>query len=144
MRSPRYKTFLRTLYGAVLSSRLSTSDLKALAEELRRGQLADELAYMINRVLEQHLGGAGEGDLEDERVAEAERLIRNGKVSKTALANMMGSLGMPPSSYRESSRDMLDRFISVAPASRIAKLMELLASHQVGDKFLAGISETRK
>ncbi len=143
MRRPRYKTFLRTLYGAVLTSRLSASDLKAFADELRRGQLADELAYMITRSLE-HLGGADEGEFDDERVVEAERLIRHGRVSKTALANIMGSLGLPPPSSRESAREMLERFMSEAPAARITKLMNLLASQQVSDKFLAGISEIRK
>jgi hypothetical protein len=143
MNSPRYKSFLRTLYGAVLTSRLSASDLKALSEELRRGQLSDELAYMINRALD-HLGGPGEDEVEDERVAQAERLIRNGKVSKTALASIMESLGWQPLSNRESTRDMLVRFTSEMPTSRVSKLMDTLASQQVGDRFLAGISDTRK
>src|SRR5689334_12543902 len=75
MSSLRYRMFLRTLYRAVLGSPLSTSDLKALSVELRRGQLADELAYMIDRAFE-HLGSSENDAPEDKRVEEAERLIR--------------------------------------------------------------------
>ena len=143
MNSPRYNTFLRTLYGAVLASRLSVSDLKALSEELRHGRLPDELAYMIDRALE-HLRGLGEGEPEDERMAEAEYLIRRGRVSKATLASIMGSLGVPPSSRKDSARDMLRHFMNEVPPSRVTKFMEVLRSQQAGDEFLAGIGETRK
>ena len=143
MNRPRYKTLLRTLYGAALSSRLSMSDLKALSDELRRGQLADELAYMLDNALK-HLGTSGEDEPEDERVAEAERLIRRRKVSKMALASIMDSLGLPPLSSKGSVRDMLDSFMSKASSSRVTNLLGILGSQQGDDEFLTGISKTRK
>ena len=143
MTNPRYKILLRTLYGAVLNSRLSTSDLKFLTGELRHGRLSDELAYMVDRALE-HLGASGEDEAEDSRVVEAERLIRRNKISKASLANIMSSLGIDITSSGESTRSMLSRFINEMTTSRVDKLMSILASQQTDDGFLSGIIDKRK
>ena len=49
-KSPRYKMLLRIVFSGVMSSRLSSAELRSLSDELRRGQLPDELAYMIDLV----------------------------------------------------------------------------------------------
>lgn len=96
MTDARYRTLLRKLFGAAMHSNLTYTDLKALSQELRRGRLSDELAFMIDRSLEHFIVDDRQG-LNDQRVAEAERLIKRGKISKVALASILSSLGAPPS-----------------------------------------------
>jgi aminoglycoside phosphotransferase family enzyme len=143
MSGPRYKALLRTLYGAVITSRLPASDLRALSEELRRGRLSDELAYMIDRALE-HLGGSGDHEALDGRITEAERLIRSRRIPKAALISLMESLGTAPSSPRETINELLARFMAEASPSRVNKLMDLLEMQHITDEFLSGIGEARK
>lgn len=143
MTTARYRSLLRTVYTSILASRLSAAELRALSEELRRGRFADELAYMLDRVTE-HFRGVESEDIEDDRLMEAEQLIRRNKISKIALASIFESLGFHAADTKDSSRDMLRRFISEVPTSRTSKLLDILRSAPSGDSFLAGISESRK
>ena len=138
----RYRMLLRTLFGAAIHSRLTPADLKTLSYELRRGRLADELAFMIDRALDQ-IGGSERGVVSDEQMAEAERLMRRNRTGKTVLASILSSLGTPTSATKDSARVMLNRFFAEASATRVDKLLELLASQQKYDGFLAGIDGKR-
>lgn len=144
MSSKVYRTLLRTIYGSVLNSNLSVSELKALSMELRRGRLADELAYMIDSVIQNHLGTTDNEGRVDTMVEEAERLVRSRRLPKAMIISVMESLGHPPPSNNESVHRMLEWFMNEAPSSRINAFIEILAGPRVGDDFLAGISKVRK
>jgi hypothetical protein len=142
MTSRRYKALLRGLYGAIFSSNLSVSDLRQLAKELRQGRISDELAYMIDRAL-LHLSDQLEDELDDNRLGEAERLIKRARTSKASLANLVESLGGSPSSSKATVREMLREFFDGASPSQANKLLELLDSSRSDDQYLTGIRESR-
>lgn len=138
----RYKSLLRTVYSGIVGSRLTPTELSALAEELRRGRFPDELAYMLDQVT-RHLVVEGDGN-DDDNVIEAERLVKLRKVSRSALYNILLSLGGRPAPASSTIRTLLRDFVSEASPTATRKLLEILNSKSDGDSFLAGISSSRK
>ena len=144
MSSPRYRSLLRTIYTAVLSSRLSPSEMQMLVMELRNGRLPDELAFMIDQALHHFLGHAEEGDPGDDRIEDMLELIKRNRISRSALQNILESLGYSPSSNNASTRTLLQNFMVEASASRTLKLIDILRSSAPTDNFLMGISKNRE
>lgn len=139
MSSPRYRNLLRFLFGVVMRSDLSHADLKALAKELRRGQLADELAYMIEQASEHFRDPEREvsNDLQY-----LESLIKERRVSKESLANIITSIDARPlPSTSSSARKMLQEFLSSASMWQIDKLRDTLSAASGPDPYLKGITE---
>lgn len=146
IQSPRYRSFLRSLYTAILQTNLSSNELRQLAEELRRGRLPDELAYMLDKASD-HFQVADRRDDRDDLVHQAERLIKEKKIARTALINVIRSFDDPSLSAgisTSSVRTILDRFFDSAKASQAKKLMEVLSSLSAPDPYLKGISESRE
>lgn len=146
IQSSRYRSLLRSLYTAILQTNLSANDLKQLANELRRGQLADELAYMLDKV-SNHFQGADKRDAPSELVSEAERTIKERKITKSSLFNIIRSIddsALSPSAGTLSIRHILDRFFDNATDNQARKLMEVLSSLDAPDPFLKGISDSRE
>ena len=143
MTSLRYRTLLRTLYTSVLGSRLTSAELRSLVVELRRGRLSDELSFMIEEA-SRHFDDPNDNLFDDDRIAEAEELVRVNKISRTALASMMQSLGYQPDSIRGTTKSLIKEFLSEMSATRVTKLIDTLRSAGSGDDFLEGISKSRK
>ena len=146
IQSSRYRSFLRSLYTAILQTNLSANDLQLLAEELRRGQLSDELAYMLDKA-SHHFQVTDKRDLHSGLVNQAERTIRDRKVTKAALVNIMRSIddsSLSPGAGTLSVRQILDRFFNNATDNQATKLMEVLSSTSAPDPYLKGISESRE
>lgn len=141
-KSPRYRSLLRTVLSGILSSKLSTTELRSLSEELRRGQFPDELAYIIDQI-NSHLAADDDERADEDTVLAAERLIKRRKIPRSALANILQSLGAEESPASVGIRRLLQAFVSDAPPARIRKLMEVLESSSEGDAFLAGIAGSR-
>ena len=141
--SPRYRKLLRTVYSGIIGSKLTPSELHSLAEELLRGRFPEELAYMLDQVTK-HLIAERDDRANEDSVIVAERLVKQRKVSRSALSNIVQSLGGQPAPPKSSVRALLRDFISEASPARTRKLLEILKSTSEGDAFLAGISGTRK
>jgi hypothetical protein len=136
---PRYRSLLRFLFGAVIRSELTHAELRALARELRRGRLADELACMIDQASEHF--EEPEHKVSDQ-VRDLERLIKEKRVSKEALANIIMSIDDRPSPpLSASARRMLQEFVSGASLWQIDKLRDTLAAASVPDPYLKGIDK---
>jgi hypothetical protein len=139
MQSPRYRNLLRTLFGLVVRSDLGGTDLRVLADELRRGQLPDELAYMLDKVAP-HFGDPAREVSKELR--ELERLIRDKNISKSTLSNIMTSMDSAP--VRGATvRRMLQDFLGTSSAHQIDKLRDTLMSMTGPDPFLKGIAESK-
>lgn len=146
IQSPRYKSLLRSLYTAVLQSNLSTNELKLLSQELRRGQLSDELAYMLDKVSE-HFQGPDKRNSRPELLIEAQRTIKERKISKSSLFNIIRSIddsALSSSPSVQSMRQMLDRFFEDATDGQARKLLEILSSLDAPDPYLKGITDSRE
>lgn len=141
--SPKYRILLRSIYTAVIGSGLSPKDLRSLAEELRRGRLPDELAYMVDQACQHFLADYDEAD-DQGLIANAEVLIKERKLGRSGVVSILQSLGAPKPASGASIRKMLVDFNSSVPPTRFRKLIDVLESSSDSDAFLAGISSTRK
>jgi hypothetical protein len=144
MPTTRYRQILRSLLATILQSGLSVADLHSLADELRRGQLPDELAFMLDQVLF-HLGEPTSASVTSE-LKSLERLVKEKRLSKSSLGSVMTSISAGSTTVDSSGsvRQMLQEFLSFATSAQIEKLREILLSPGRLDPFLKGISETRK
>jgi hypothetical protein len=143
--SSRYKAFLRLLFGTVVDSRLSAKEMRQLAEELRRGRLADELAYMIENISQHFQLSDSRARLSDE-IIHAENIIKAKKLSKSSLVNIILSIDddlLPPGRTNNSSRQILDYFLAHSTSSQFQKLLDVLEASGDPDPYLRGITETR-
>ena len=146
IQSSRYRSLLRTLYTAILQSNLSANDLRLLSEELRRGRLPDELAFMVERV-SNHFQTPDKSDSASELVIEAERTIKDRKITKSSLVNIIRSIddsAVPSSAGTLSVRQILNRFFNDATDNQAKKLLEVLSSLEGPDPYLKGITDTRE
>jgi hypothetical protein len=140
---PHYRRMLRSMFAAVMQSSLNATDLNRLVEELRRGRLVDELAYMIDQV-NKHFYDPVISRSVMKQVHTAERLIREKRIPKSAIINIFRSI-VPESVYNErmAIRGILQEFFLSANARETEKLLDVLAATGDSDPYLKGISETR-
>jgi hypothetical protein len=144
IQDPRYRLILRSIFTAVMQSGLSTSDLRLLAQELRRGRLPDELAYMLDSVNQHFQDSPNLRNLSDQ-LKTVERLMKEKKVSKLALLNILRSIDtniIPKPGV--TTRSILRGFFTSATSQEIAKLIDVLNATGDADPYLKGISETRR
>jgi hypothetical protein len=141
----RYRSILRSIFTAVMQSGLSASDLRLLAEELRRGRLTDELAYMLDQV-NQHFRD-DPSNLRDVSVPvrEAEYLMKEKKLMKPDLVNILRSIDADfVPTQGASTVNTLRKFFKSATPREIEKLLDVLNAVTEPDTYLKGISETRR
>lgn len=146
MQSPRYRALLRSLFGAVMKSDLDAGQLKALAEELRRGQLSDELAFMLDQVNVHFRDNSRDNsrDISDE-MKYFEDIIKSKRISKNSLLNILISIDSRSSfSSSATMREILEEFLSGATSRQIEKLAGTLSATGRPDPFLKGISEQNR
>lgn len=143
MQSPRYRSILRHAFTAIMRSDLSASELSVLVDELRRGQMTDELAYMIEQV-GRHFESTSSREISDE-MRIAERIVREKGIAKSALLNILESIDAVPHKAREglTARGVLREFFSSVSSREITKLLDVLTSLSPDDAYLKGISEKR-
>ena len=141
---PRYKNLLRAVYSGIISSPLNHSELRLLAEELRRGRLPDELAYMLEQTSRHFASDSQERSRGDDREMIIERTLKNRKISRDSLLNIMKSIGYTNNPGNSSIRTLIRDFVSETSPAKIQQLLEILESASTGDEYLAGISATRK
>jgi transposase len=144
MSSPRYRTVLRAVYTAIIGAKLSQGEMRSLIMELRRGQIADEISFLLDQASHHFYGHVDDDESNDERVEEALQVLRQSKVSKSSLINILHSLGYSPQSTKAVTRTIMREFIEEVSASRASKLIDILRSAGSEDSFLDGISESRK
>lgn len=138
---PRYRSILRLLFANVMQSDLTVTDLRYLSSELRRGRLSDELAYMIEQA-SAHLGDTKKQIGSSEELDAAERWVKEKRVSKPELMNIMLSVNPEAAiSSSLSAKGMLNAFFESATVRQTNKLMNLLQAAGGSDPFLKGISE---
>jgi hypothetical protein len=78
-------------------------------------------------------------------VQAAERVIKERKVPRSALVNIVRSINpnlMPSTGM--TTRKILQKFFTEATSSQAEKLLDVLAATGGSDPFLRGISETRR
>jgi hypothetical protein len=140
---PRYRRILRSMFSAIMQSDLSATDLNRLAEELRRGRLSDELGYMIHEVNRHFYDPSISGDVM-KQVHAAERLIREKRIAKAAVINILHSIAPElVTDNRMAIRGILQEFFLSAGAQQSKKLLDVLAATGNLDPYHKGISETR-
>lgn len=146
MTTTRYKILLRTLLGAILSSRMSESELYYLVGELRKGQITDELAFLLEQI-----SGHIRDDLTSSNnltiTKHVENLIKSKRVSKDSVINIIESIDTNNQydlSRNFTMRDILERFVESASPRRVDQFIEIIESSGTSDAYLKGISEKRK
>jgi hypothetical protein len=146
MTTPRYRSILRTMLGAVLQSNLSSSDLNYLSNELRRGQLPDELAFMIDQ-MGSHFRDEPASRNQNSYVSAAESRIKSKRLPKDSLINIISSISNGDSfsiNKNLTVREILERFFDSTSPNKADQLIEILDASGTSDPYLRGISETRR
>jgi hypothetical protein len=145
MSTPRYRSILRTLLGAILQSGLNDRDLAYLSDELRRGRLPDELAYLVDRNID-HFRSKSTGGTGDQYVKVAEAKIKQKRISKQSVSNIIRSIDdvSDPIPVTRSLHDILLNFFDRASPRKAEQLLQILDSTGGTDPFLKGISDTRR
>ncbi|MBI1686959.1 hypothetical protein [Caulobacter hibisci] len=142
MQTARYRALLRSLFASVLQSDLSAADLQALASELRRGRLADELAYMIEQT-SKHFRDPP--DMASDDLRALERLIKDKRLTKSAVYNIISSIDAGSKAPESATlRQMLQDFLSSASSKQIEKLLDVLGSVEGVDPYLKGITDRER
>jgi hypothetical protein len=143
MQHPRYRFLLRSVYTAVIQSDLTASDMRALAVELRRGQFPDELSYMLEKVSDHFQERPGEKRLLPDRLKVVERLMKDKRISKSDLINILRSIDGENARRTDglTTRSILQNFFSSATSRQIDKLNDILQAAGGTDPYLKGISE---
>jgi hypothetical protein len=116
-----------------------------LAEELGRGRLSDELAYMLDQV-NQHFQ-EDPSNLRDVsiHVRQAEYLVKEKKITKPDLVNILSSIDasfLP--TQGATTVNTLRKFFKTATPREIEKVLDVLNAFVEPDPYLKGISETRR
>lgn len=145
MRPTRHRGLMRQMLAAILSSDLSSAELRTLARELRRGSLAEELSLLLERMLPLLADSSG-SHTGAEAIDEIEGLIRHKRLSKDALLNIMSSTGIDPFEWvdgRMSARAMIERFVSESSSLQLRKLLDTIGASGTTDEYLKGISGKR-
>jgi len=144
IQNPTYRVILRSIFAAVMQSNLSASDLRSLASELRRGRLSGELAYLLDEV-NQHFEDTSDRRHASDQLWEAERIMKERKLSKLALINIVRSIdGNITPKESATTRSILQEFLTSATPRESEKLLDTLKAAGVSDPYLKGISETRR
>jgi hypothetical protein len=144
MENPRYRVILRAMFAAVMQSELGASDLRFLAAELRGGRLPGELAYMLDRANEHFQDPSNSREISDKMRA-AERLMREKRVSKSALLNILRSINaVAVPNEGTTTRSILHEFFASATPREAEKLLDVLSAAGDADPYLKGIVETRR
>lgn len=141
--SARYRSLLRTVFASIVGSKLSATELKQLVEELRRGRLPDELAYMLDRANKHFILERADSD-ETDRLAEIERMVKQRKIPKTALVSILRSIGWTSEDQNAGTRSLLEGFMLESSPAKVQKLIDILNSSGASDPYLTGISNSRK
>jgi hypothetical protein len=134
------------LYTTILQSNLDARELRSLAEELRRGRLSDELAFMLDQAVE-HFQVSDLNDEENIFIDEVEQLIKERRISKESLFNIITSIDvtiLPKNFSKMTVKQMISAFFDNANKSQVKKLIDVLSSSSAPDPYLKGISEKRK
>jgi hypothetical protein len=144
MQGSRYRSLLRSAFSAIVDSGLSASEIRALADELRRGQLADELALMLEKV-SSHFSEKSKFQAIAPEIEELEHLVRTRKVSRSRLANVLHSFGymVDPARKGTTIQSMLREFAADSTPREVAKLKDILQAPGIADPYLKGIEKTR-
>ena len=145
MQSTRHRSLLRQMLAAILSSNLTTAELRILAREMRQGSLAEELSLLLERMMPL-LADSSVSGARAESLDELENLIRHKRLSKLTLLNMMSSTGADPFRWadaRTSTKVIIERFLSEASSSQLRKLLDTIDSSGPADEYLKGISDKR-
>jgi hypothetical protein len=132
--------------GAILQSNLSDRDLVFLSNELRRGQLPDELAYMIEQVANHFYDRSISSD-SNSNVKLAENVIKQKRMPKQAILSIINSIDDESDMFLSKNltvRDILANFFERASPKKADQLLEILHSSGASDPYLKGISETRR
>jgi hypothetical protein len=142
---PRYRSILRTVFTGILQSGLTASDLRILSMEFRRGRIADELAHMLDQA-NSHFSDANNSTESSDELKTAERWIKEKRISKADLLNVMGSINpeILPNISNLPVRGMLNTFLMTASVRQSEKLLNILQAASGADPFLKGISERSK
>jgi len=132
---------VRRLLAAILSQDPSESELAALAEQLRQGRLAYELAEAIEGLL--RFGRHSGFDNEFVEVEELEKLVKLNGMRKEELVNIVRSLseGGPWISGSATIRAILSSFVETAAESQLLKLRDTIQAYQQSDEYLRGVSK---
>ncbi|MBB3773307.1 hypothetical protein FHS55_003940 [Angulomicrobium tetraedrale] len=142
MQSTRYKALLRSLFASVMQSELSASDLRLLAEELRRGRLGDELAYMVEEAAS-HFQDPIRETSSDLRALE--RLVKDKRLTKAAIQNIITSIDARSTAQEAATmRQILQEFLLSSSQRQLEKFKDIIASSGNTDPYLKGISERDK
>lgn len=141
--SSRYKILLRTVFSSILSSSLSSSDLRLLTDELRRGNISDELAYMLDQTTKHFISDA-DSSVDKDTLYMAEDLVKKRKISRISVLNIIQSLGGDVSQSGASIKQLITNYIAEASPTKIRKFIDVLQTVGEKDEFLAGISNSRK
>lgn len=139
---------IRPLLGAILSSGLTDPDLRDLARELRSGNLAFELADLLDTFFartprHEPLGSSRKSALSE--LGRAEAAIKRRRLSKAALHDLLESYAPPSVRQRlhesTSVTELLNAFFDSAPVDAAQRFLAALETGKIDDPFLKGIRD---
>lgn len=139
---PRYRAILRSVFAGIVQSGLSPADLRVLSSEFRKGQMADELAHMLDQV-SPHFRDSERSDQASDELKVAERWIKEKRISKLDLINIIMSI-FPEAVEQVSGltvKGTLKLFFDTASSRQIDRLMNILQAAGGADPYLKGITE---
>lgn len=146
---------MRPLLGAILSSGLTDPELRELARELRSGNLAFDLAdlldtFFVRTPRHEPLGSSPKTVLsefrrEETAIRRAEAAIKRRRLSKAALHDLLESYAPPSVRQRlhesTSVTELLNTFFDSAPVDATQRFLAALETGKIDDPFLKGIRD---
>lgn len=141
MNNTTYRRQLRRLLAAILSQDPSEVDLASLAEQLRQGRLAYDLADAIEGLLRHARHSGFESEFVE--VEELERIMKQQGMRKEELVSTIRSLsdGGPWVSGNGTIRAILSSFVETSTERQVLKLRDVIQSFQQSDDYLKGVSK---
>jgi hypothetical protein len=127
-----------------MRSDLTAAELRTLSVELRRGELTDELAYMLSWVSDKFADPQGASPNRS-NLNLAAQAIKRRRISKENVFNILQSLSsIKEISENDSVNTMLAAFFETADDKLSKNLLDILNASGPQDPYLKGISDTRR